>query len=62
MIDRYGKDVLAPGWQKAGGPTSIDVPMELGMVVEDPSSGYVGAIVGWENGLVVVEDLSLIHI
>lgn len=56
MIDRYGKDVLAPGWQKAGRPTSVDVPMELGMVVEDPSSGYVGAIVGWENGFVVVED------
>lgn len=26
------------------------------MVVEDPVSGYVGEIMGWENGLVVMED------
>lgn len=30
--------------------------MELGMVVEDPASGYVGEIMGWENGLVILED------
>lgn len=32
------------------------MPMELGMVVEDPSSGFVGEIMGWENGLVILED------
>ncbi len=30
--------------------------MQLGMVVEDPASGFVGEIMGWENGLVVLED------
>lgn len=30
--------------------------MQLGMVVEDPSSGFVGEIMGWENGLVILED------
>ena len=33
--------------------------MELGMVVEDPSSGFVGEIMGWENGLVILEDRRL---
>lgn len=56
MTDRYSHDVLAKGWQRANRPTSTDVPLELGMVVEDPSSGFVGAVVGWENGLVVLED------
>ena len=32
------------------------MPLELGMVIEDPSSGFVGAVVGWQNGLVVLED------
>lgn len=26
------------------------------MVVEDPSSGFVGEIMGWENGVVILED------
>lgn len=56
MIDRYSGDVLAPGWQRANRPRSTDVPLEVGLVVEDPSSGFVGAVVGWENGLVVLED------
>ena len=30
--------------------------MQLGMVVEDPASGFVGEIMGWENGLVILED------
>lgn len=56
MTDRYGKDVLASGWQQKGRRTSVDVPLELDMVVEDPSTGYVGAVVAWENGLVILED------
>lgn len=56
MVDRYSNDVLASGWQQKGRRQSVDVPLELDMVVEDPSSGYVGAVVAWENGLVILED------
>ncbi len=54
--DRYGRDVLDPKAARNARPKTVDVPMELGMVVEDPASGYVGEIVGWENGLVILED------
>ena len=54
--DRYGSDVLSPGWQKAGKPVSVDLPLRRGLVLEDPSSGYVGEVIRWENGLVVLED------
>lgn len=59
MIDRYGCDVLAPGWQKAGQKTSKEVVIELGMIIEEPTSGFVGELVAWENGLVVLEDRKL---
>lgn len=52
--DRYGRDVLAP--RRSARPKATDVPMQLGMVVEDPASGFVGEIMGWENGLVILED------
>lgn len=55
-MDRYNKDVLAAGWQRAGRPVTTDLPMELGLVVEEPSTGFVGAIVRWEYGVVVLED------
>src|SRR6478672_3380438 len=54
--DRYGSDVLTPGWQKTGKPASTELPLSRGLVVEDPTSGYVGAVLRWENGLVVLED------
>ncbi|HET9126746.1 MAG TPA: DUF3097 domain-containing protein [Propionibacteriaceae bacterium] len=53
---RYGSDVLSTGWQQAGRKTSRDLPLELDLVVEEPLSGFCGAVVGWENGLVVLED------
>lgn len=53
---RYSKDVLAPGWQRAGKPVTVEHPVSLGLVVEDPTSGFCGAVVRWENGLVVLED------
>lgn len=56
MSDRYGHDVLDPGAQCNQRPRTTDVPMEIGMVVEDPTTGYVGEIMGWENGLVIMED------
>lgn len=53
---RYSDDVLAPGWQKAHITASRDQVVQPGMVVEDPASGFVGAIIRWENGLVILED------
>jgi len=53
---RYSDDVLAPGWRTAGKPVSTPVEVARGMVLEDPTSGFCGAVVRWENGLVVLED------
>lgn len=53
---RYERDVLAPGWQQARRPVSVETFVSVGMVVEDPTSGFCGAVVRWENGLVVLED------
>jgi hypothetical protein len=49
----YGKDVLA------GGPKRREIPeveAEPGLVVEDPASGFCGAVVRVESGAVVLED------
>lgn len=48
--------MLAPGWQAARRKPSVETPVAVGLVVEEPTSGFVGAIVRWENGLVVLED------
>ena len=55
-VTRYPDDVLTPGWQQAQRRVSVETPVEVGLVVEDPTSGFVGAVVRWENGLVVLED------
>ncbi|HNV11587.1 MAG TPA: DUF3097 domain-containing protein [Propionibacteriaceae bacterium] len=55
-VNRYSSDVLGAGWQKQGKPVVTDVPMSVGMVVEDTRTGWCGAIALWENGLVVLED------
>ena len=54
--DRYAGDVLARGRQDPRRPTSTPVVVERDLVVEDVTSGFCGAVVGWENGLVVLED------
>jgi hypothetical protein len=54
--DRYASDVLASGWQRAGRPVSVDLVVEPGQVVEDATSGFCGAVIRWENGIVVLED------
>ncbi|MDR2975317.1 MAG: DUF3097 domain-containing protein, partial [Propionibacteriaceae bacterium] len=56
VTDRYSSDVLSAGWRKAGRPQTKPVSLEIDMVVEDPASGFCGAVVMWENGLVVLED------
>jgi hypothetical protein len=53
---RYPHDVLASGWQRAGRPTSTDLVLEVGLVLEDAMSGFCGAVLRWEGGLVVLED------
>lgn len=55
-MSRYDGDVLRPGWQNAGRKQTKDVALELDLVVEDPTSGFCGAVVGWENGIIVLED------
>ena len=56
MTDRYADDVLASGWQRARRPRSPDHAVTRGLVVEDASTGFCGAVTRWENGLVVLED------
>jgi hypothetical protein len=53
VADRYGSDVLAGGRHK---PSSTEHPVELGMVVEDVETGYVGAVVRVEYGRIYLED------
>ncbi|MDO5065811.1 MAG: DUF3097 domain-containing protein [Propionibacteriaceae bacterium] len=53
-MDRYRDDVLRPGWQKAHLKQTRDIPVERDLVLE--SGEFCGAVVGWENGLVILED------
>ncbi len=56
MDDRYGEDVLAPGWrvQHRPAPRTVDATRDL--VVEVADDGYCGAVVGLSGGLVELED------
>lgn len=54
VADRYGTDVLANNPHKK--PRSVEVPVEMGMVVEDAQTGYVGAVVRIEYGRMELED------
>ncbi|CAA9396950.1 MAG: FIG01125565: hypothetical protein [uncultured Propionibacteriaceae bacterium] len=54
--DRYVGDVLSPGRQQPRRPVSTDLVMAPGMVVEDVTTGFCGAVLRWENGIVVLED------
>jgi hypothetical protein len=54
--DRYGSDVLARDPHSSRKTRSVDLPIALGMVVEDAQSGYVGAVVRIEYGRMELED------
>jgi hypothetical protein len=54
--DRYATDVLAKGWQNAGKVVSTELPVAGGQVLEDATTGFVGAVTRVENGIVVLED------
>ncbi|WP_167102755.1 DUF3097 domain-containing protein [Mycobacterium sp. DL592] len=56
MADRYGTDVLADDPHQSRRVRSTEQAAEVGMVVEDPQSGYVGAVVAIEGGRVELED------
>lgn len=56
MADRYGADVLANNPHQPRAPRAVERSAEAGLVVEDPQSGYVGAIVRVEGGRVELED------
>lgn len=56
VSDRYGADVLANNPHQPRTPRSVERPAEAGLVVEDPQSGYVGAVVRVEGGRVELED------
>jgi hypothetical protein len=56
VADRYGNDVLADNPHNSRKTRSTEQAVELGMVVEDPQSGFVGAVVGVEGSRVELED------
>jgi len=54
--DHYGSDVLARDPHSSRKVRSVELPIELGMVVEDVQTGYVGAVVRVELGRIQLED------
>jgi hypothetical protein len=54
--DRYGSDVLASDPHHPRRMRSTELAIELGMVVEDAQTGYVGAVVRVEYGRMELED------
>ncbi|MFZ0719089.1 DUF3097 domain-containing protein [Mycobacterium sp.] len=56
MDDRYGPDVLARDPHHARTIRSAEMAIQLGMVVEDAQTGYVGAVVRVEYGRMELED------
>jgi hypothetical protein len=52
----YGHDVLAGDWRRPRRGQIPEVPAERDLVVEDPSSGFCGAVVGCEKNSVTLED------
>ena len=56
MADRYGSDILANNPHQARRLRSTEQPIEIGMVVEDAQTGFVGAVVRVEYGRMELED------
>jgi hypothetical protein len=57
-FDRYGSDVLNSDWRKPKNGRSVEVPAEVGMVVEEVQTDFCGEIVKVERdlGTVILED------
>ncbi|OAN28686.1 DUF3097 domain-containing protein [Mycolicibacterium iranicum] len=56
MADRYGTDILASNPHQSRKPRSTEQAIEIGLVVEDAQTGFVGAIVRVEYGRIELED------
>jgi hypothetical protein len=56
MDDRYGSDVLAPGWKTAGRAPVPDVEAVRDLVVEEAATGFCGAVTRIEAQTVELED------
>lgn len=56
VADRYGADILSNNPHRVRRPRSVERPIEIGMVVEDAETGFVGAIVRVEYGRMELED------
>ena len=56
MADRYGADVLGDDPHESRRVRSVECVAEVGMVIEDPQSGFVGAVVRIEGGRVELQD------
>jgi DUF3097 family protein len=54
--DRYGRDVLARNPYASKKNRSTEQPVEIGMVVEDAQTGFVGEVVRIEYGRMELED------
>jgi hypothetical protein len=54
VADRYGSDVLASNPHRK--PRSTELPVQIGMVVEDAQTGFVGAVLRIEYGRMELED------
>jgi hypothetical protein len=52
----YGDDVLAGNWRLPRKGQIPEIPAERDLVVEDPDSGFCGAIVGFAKNEVTLED------
>lgn len=56
MDDRYGSDVLAPGWKTAGRKPVPEVEAVRDLVVEEAATGFCGAVTRLEAQTVELED------
>lgn len=56
VADRYGIDVLADNPHQPRRPRPVERAADAGLVVEDPMSGYVGAVIRVEGRRVELED------
>ncbi len=52
---RYSRDVLSDP-KRGTRPQLPEVPVELGLVVEDVTGDFCGAVVGWEKDAITLED------
>jgi Protein of unknown function (DUF3097) len=56
MDDRYGQDVLSPGWRDAGRTRIPTQEATRDLVIEEVATGFCGAVVRVEKNIVTLED------